>query len=86
MPVDKDDDFDPDDAVNVRIWLLQVVVWCMCTLLAKILVFFFQYAYHASLVAWGDAVLSMFHGHPQLELVIVMIIVPVTLNSLMFWI
>ena len=41
MPVDKDDDFDPDDAVNVRIWLLQVVVWCMCTLLAKILVFFF---------------------------------------------
>ena len=58
----------------------------MCTLLAKILVFCFQYAYHASLVAWGDAVLSMFHGHPQLELVIVMIIVPVTLNSLMFWI
>ena len=86
MPVDADDSFDPDDAVNIRTWLIQVIVWCMCTLLAKILVFFFQFAYHKSLVAWGDAILSVFHGHPNIELVIVMIIVPVTMNSLMFWV
>ena len=86
MPVDADDSFDPDDAVNIRMWLIQVIVWCMCTLLAKILVFFFQFAYHKSLVAWGDAILSVFHGHPNIELVIVMIIVPVTMNSLMFWV
>ena len=30
--------------------------------------------------------LSGFKGHPKLELIVVMIIIPVTLNSLMFWV
>ena len=57
VPVDKDDDFDPDDAVNLRTWAIQVIVWCICTFLAKILVFFFQLAYHVWLVGWGVAML-----------------------------
>ena len=86
VPVDADDDFDPDDAVNIRTWLIQVIVWCICTLLAKILVFFVQLAYHKALIEWGTAVLTVFNGHPKTELVVVMVFVPVTINSLMFWV
>ena len=85
VPVD-DDDIDPDEYVNIRTWFIQVVVWCMCQFIAKIFVFFFQFAYHAELYAWGATALIMFKGHPKLELIVVMVFVPFTLNSTMFWI
>lgn len=85
VPVD-DDDVDPDDFVNVKTWAIQVIVWCLCTTLAKFFTFFFELAYHAEIVAWGTAVLSVFEGHPKLELMVVMVILPFTMNSLMFWV
>lgn len=35
---------------------------------------------------FGDMLLSPVSGYPDLELVLVMIIIPVVLNSLMFWV
>ena len=40
VPVEATDDFDPDEYIDVRIWLIQVIVWVMCTFIAKICVFF----------------------------------------------
>lgn len=85
VPLD-DDEIDPDEYVNIRTWFIQVVVWCMCQLIAKIFVFFFQFAYHAESYAWGSAALIMFKGHPKLELIVVMVFIPFTLNSAMFWV
>ena len=34
----------------------------------------------------GIAILSVFDGHPNIELVFVMMIIPFTLNSLQYWI
>ena len=85
VPMD-DDDIDPDDYVNIRTWLIQVIVWCMCTLLAKFFVFFFQLAYHKVIITWGLSVLEVFREHPKIELIVVMVIIPVILNSTMFWV
>ena len=64
VPVDADDDFDPDEQINIRTWILQVIVWCMCTLLSKFFVFFAELVYHRELIDWATSVLSMFKGHP----------------------
>lgn len=40
VPLD-DDDIDPDDYVDLKTWFIQLVVWCICQLIAKIFVFFF---------------------------------------------
>ena len=86
VPVEATDDFDPDEYIDVRIWFIQVIVWVMCTFIAKIVVFFIQLRYHTILVQTGEKMLAGFKGSPKLELVVVMIIIPVTLNSLMFWV
>ena len=85
VPLD-DLDIDPDDFVNIRIWFIQVVVWCICQVIAKVFVFFVQFAYHKDLYAIGASLLSVFRGHPKLELVVVMVIVPFTLNAILFWV
>ena len=58
----------------------------MCTLLAKFFVFFFQLAYHRELIVIGEDMLEVFKGHPQLELVAVMVVLPVILNTTMLWV
>lgn len=63
-----------------------MIVWCLCTTLAKFFTFFFELAYHKEIVDWGEAVLSVFNGHPTIELFIVLVILPFVLNSTMFWI
>lgn len=59
-----------------------MVVWCMIVFLAKIVVFFFEIIYHRPIVALGVSFLSGLEGNPKIELVVVMIVFPVTLNSI----
>ena len=59
-----------------------MVVWCMIVFLAKIVVFFFEIIYHRPIVALGVRLLSGLEGNPKIELVVVMIVFPVTLNSI----
>ena len=72
----------PDDAIDYRIWAIQVTVWVLCTLIAKLFIFFLILAYHKEMVACGSFVLSIFHSNPKLELVMVMIIIPLTFNAI----
>ena len=85
IPVD-DDDIDPDEYVNLRTWFLQLIVWCICSFLAKLFVFFVQLNFHRELGYWGTAALVVFEGHPKIELVVVMVILPFLSNTLMLWI
>jgi hypothetical protein len=54
----------------------------MIVFLAKIVVFFFEIIYHRPIVALGVRFLSGLEGNPKIELVVVMIVFPVTLNSI----
>lgn len=76
----------PDRHINIRIWIVQMAVWCIIVFLAKIIVFFFEIAYHKPIVLIGQNILQNLEGSPQLELVVVMIFIPVTLNSVQYWI
>ena len=58
----------------------------MIVTLSKLMVFFIEYTYADEMIDSGIAVLSVFKGHPNIELVFVMMIVPFTLNSMQYWI
>ena len=85
VPLD-DDEIDPDEYVDVRIWLVQVLVWIICNFISKIVVFFVQLRYHVELVTFGTQALAGFEGYPNTELITVMIIFPFVLNTIIFWV
>lgn len=53
---------------------------------SKLTVFLIEYSYADEMIDTGIAVLSVFKGHVNIELVFVMMIIPFTLNSLQYWI
>ena len=54
----------------------------MIVTLSKLTVFSLEYAYADEMIDLGINVLSIFDGHPNIELIFVMMIIPFTLNSL----
>ena len=58
----------------------------MIATISKLIVFGIEFALANDLVDIGIYSLSFFDGHPNWELVFVMIIVPFFLNSLQYWI
>jgi hypothetical protein len=84
--VSSDSNNSPDKHINFRIWVVQMVVWCMIVFLSKIIVFFFEIIYHKPIVKMGELFLSNLAGNPQLELVVVMVVIPVSFNSIQFWV
>ena len=54
-----------DKHLNYRIWMVQMVVWCMIVFLSKIVVFFIEILYYKPLAAIGDHALQPFEGYPQ---------------------
>ena len=65
---------------------IQLAVWIMIVTLAKLIVFCFVYREAETLIDLGIYTLSFFHGHPNVELVFVMMIIPFFLNSLQYWV
>jgi hypothetical protein len=62
-------------------YFLQLIVWNMIVTLSKFILFFVQLLFASPLNDMGEAALSPFKDSPKLELIVVMVIVPVTLNS-----
>ena len=58
----------------------------MISTVAKLIVFIFELTYAEPIIELGIQSLEPFHGHPNLELLWVMVIVPFTLNSLQYWV
>ena len=71
-----------DKHINYKVFAIQLVVWLMIQTLSKLLVFGIEYQFAYDLIDLGIMSLSVFKGHPNLELVWVMVIVPFTLNAL----
>ena len=63
-----------------------MIVWAIIATIANIMKFFIQIAFPVSLIAFADFFLDPLKGHPQLEIVIVMMFVPLTFNSIILWV
>ena len=77
--------FNESKHLDFRIWCLQVSVWCMINLTGKLLIFFGELIYYKPLLSTSTWCLSALNNHPNVELVLVMIILPVSFNSIQWW-
>jgi len=75
-----------DKHINYRVWFIQLLVWLMVATLAKLIVFGFELEFANEIIDVGIMSLQVFKGHPVLELLWVMVVVPFTLNTLQYWI
>lgn len=75
-----------DENIDYRVWVVQLVVWCIIVLLSKLVLFGAQLYFSENLEVLGARALSDFEGNPKMELIFVMVIVPLTLNSIQYWV
>ncbi len=68
-------------------WLAQLSAWLMVTLIAKaLLVFAVVLPFKDPLYRLVDVIFRPLNKYPQLELVLIMVVIPLVLNALTFWI
>ena len=77
---------DLDKHINYKVYIIQLIVWLMIITISKLIVFWVEYINAEQLIETGMAVLSVFYGNPNAELIFVMILVPFTLNSIQYWV
>lgn len=70
---------------RLNYWLAQVVVWVSIVTTGKMLVLALLFLLLEPIDALLQRVFVPFEGHPKLELLIVMIVIPMTLNIGQFW-
>jgi hypothetical protein len=72
--------------VECTLWGYQVFIWLMIIFVVKGIIWIMMALFVVPLQFFGSFLLLPLSGHPQLELIAVMIIIPLVLNSLVFWI
>jgi hypothetical protein len=71
-----------DDNIDYGVWALQLVVWCIIVLLVKLMLFIIQLYFAEPLEHFGELSLSPFESNPRMELLFVMVLLPLSLNSI----
>lgn len=71
---------------RITSWLLQLGVWTSIVLIGKIVVLCILIQFMIPFNSGLQKVFIIFSGHPKLELFVVMILIPMILNVLQFWI
>lgn len=74
------------DPPSILRWLPQVAIWVIIVLVSKCLVLSVLFAFIRPLDVLGKAIFSQFRDYPKIELLTVMIIIPMILNSIQFWV
>ena len=77
---------DLDKHINYKVYWIQLLVWLMIITCSKLIVFWIEYINAEQLIETGMMILSIFNGHPKIELFFVIILVPFTLNSIQYWV
>ena len=72
--------------IDYKIWFIQLVVWSTVVVIVKILLFFSIQLFSEFFENLSDILLGWLKKYPDLKLVLIMIIVPIILNSIQFWI
>jgi len=76
---------DYGDPPSIRLFVAQLMVWLTIVLFTKIVTYSLQLHYSLQFQALMAYLLSGVSEDPKLELVVVMIIIPMIVNSLQFW-
>jgi hypothetical protein len=71
---------------DVGIWAYQMFIWLSIILLMKLIIWTTMTLFHHPLEYIGEIVLTPFSFNPDVELVTVMIVIPLIVNSAYFWI
>ncbi|CAI2377756.1 unnamed protein product [Moneuplotes crassus] len=72
--------------IDYRIWGLQLFVWTCVVLIVKISLFFTVKIFSPIFEDLADFCLGWLKQFPDLKLVFIMILIPITLNVIQFWI
>ena len=73
-------------SIDYTIWFVQILVWGLIVTIVKITLYFICMAFAEELELATDYILGWANLFPVFKLVLVMMIIPVILNSLQFWI
>ena len=71
-----------DRHINYKVYFIQLFLWLMIFTIAKLMVFWVMFENADILINTSMNILSVFKGHPNLELLFVMMIYPFILNVL----
>ena len=71
---------------SLRAWAFQLYVWLAICAVMKCGILWVIWMWHGELAYIGELLLTPLSISPVLELVFVMLVLPVLLNSLMFWV
>lgn len=74
------------DPPQLSIWFPQLMVWLGIVVVAKVITLLLLFQFLAPLDVLISAIFAIFHGHPELELVTVMIVIPTIMNIMQFWV
>ena len=72
--------------IDYRIWFLQVIVWNVVVIIVKITLFFAIHIFKVIFEGIAETILGPLRQYPDLKLILIMIFVPVVLNSIQFWV
>ena len=73
----------PPDPIT---WALQLLIWLLILVVSKIGVVIFFMEYVVEMRDLTDHLFKTLEPHPNLELIVVMVLVPFVLNTICFWI
>ena len=73
---------DLDKHINYKVWFIQLMIWLMITTIAKLVTFGLEYQWAEELIDMGIYSLHPFEPYPNIELFLVMMVAPFTLNTI----
>ena len=77
---------DYGEAGDTCAWIYQLWLWILIILVVKAIIWISMNIFQRPLQFLGEIILLPLNQHPHLELVMVMIFIPLVVNSLVFWI
>lgn len=72
--------------LRISMYVYQLLSWLFIVMLAKILLAIVQYNINGWLEVIGAAVLYPFRTNAKVKLIVVMVVFPVLMNSIQFWV
>lgn len=72
--------------IDIKVWLLQIIVWGIIVATVKIILFFFQMLIAEFLELLSKILIGWLHIYPKLKLIFIMMVVPFLLNTFQYWV
>jgi hypothetical protein len=73
-------------SINYQAWLVQLLIWLSIVVISKSIFFGFEFGLEDFLKNLSFALMGWIERYPVLELVLVIVVVPVVMNGLAFWV